>query len=79
MFVRNCWYVAGRHYGLPPGQIIPRTIIGENLALYRRQDGGVVAIEDRCCHRLRAPLPQAFGGAFQTRSTSSPMKIGEFE
>lgn len=55
MFVRNCWYVAGWDYDLPPGKLIARTIIGEALALYRRQDGGVVAIEDRCCHR-HAPL-----------------------
>jgi vanillate O-demethylase monooxygenase subunit len=54
MFVRNCWYVAGWDYELPAGKVIARTIIGQALALYRRQDGGVVAVEDRCCHRLAA-------------------------
>ena len=30
-------------------------IIGEPLILYRRKDGGVTVMEDRCCHRF-APL-----------------------
>lgn len=34
---------------------MPITILGEPLVLYRRQDSRVVALEDRCCHRL-APL-----------------------
>jgi len=55
MFVRNCWYVVGWDYELDEKAIIARTIIGEPLVLYRRSDGSIVALEDRCCHR-QAPL-----------------------
>ncbi len=57
MFVRNCWYVAGWDIDLPQGELIARTIINEPIVLYRTGDGGVVALADRCCHRL-APLSQ---------------------
>ncbi len=36
-------------------QIFGRIILGQPVALYRREDGGAVALEDRCCHR-RVPL-----------------------
>lgn len=55
MFVRNCWYVAGWDHELVAGQIISRSIINEVIALYRAENGSVVALEDRCCHRF-APL-----------------------
>ncbi|MDD3447271.1 MAG: aromatic ring-hydroxylating dioxygenase subunit alpha [Zavarzinia sp.] len=54
MFVKNCWYVAGWDYDLPQGKVLARTIIDQPLALYRREDGSVVAMEDRCCHRQAA-------------------------
>ena len=55
MWVRNAWYVAGWRHELAAEGLMARTIIAEPLVLYRRRDGGVVALEDRCCHRL-APL-----------------------
>lgn len=54
-FIRNIWYVAAWSSELGPDRPIARTIAGENLALWRRADGSVVAMEDRCPHRL-APL-----------------------
>ncbi len=54
-FVRNLWYVAAWSHELPVDTPISRTIIGEPLALYRKRDGSVVALEDRCAHR-HAPL-----------------------
>ena len=57
MFIRNCWYVAAWDYELPKGELVARSIINEPIVLYRAQDGGVVALADRCCHRL-APLSQ---------------------
>lgn len=54
-FIRNLWYVAAWSSELEPMRAIGRTIIGEPLALYRRIDGSVVALEDRCPHR-HAPL-----------------------
>lgn len=53
-FVKNAWYVAawsreiGRH-------LLTRTILGESVLLYRREDGMPVALVDRCPHKL-APL-----------------------
>jgi vanillate O-demethylase monooxygenase subunit len=55
MYVRNCWYVAGWDYELKPGELISRTIINEPVVLYRTEDGAVVGLADRCCHRF-APL-----------------------
>ncbi|TAM10832.1 MAG: aromatic ring-hydroxylating dioxygenase subunit alpha [Nevskiaceae bacterium] len=53
MFVRNAWYCAGWDYHLSQGQksLLARKIAGERVVLYRKPDGGVVAMEDRCCHR----------------------------
>jgi phenylpropionate dioxygenase-like ring-hydroxylating dioxygenase large terminal subunit len=56
-FLRNCWYVAAwdRELGRSP---LARTILGEPVVLYRREDGTPVALEDRCCHRS---LPLSIG------------------
>jgi len=54
-FLRNCWYVAGWDHELPADGLMARTIIDEPIVLYRKGDGGVVALEDRCCHR-HAPM-----------------------
>jgi phenylpropionate dioxygenase-like ring-hydroxylating dioxygenase large terminal subunit len=55
MFLHNCWYVAGWSHHFPADQPVTRTMLGEPIALYRNSDGEIVALEDRCCHRL-APL-----------------------
>jgi phenylpropionate dioxygenase-like ring-hydroxylating dioxygenase large terminal subunit len=57
MFLKNCWYVAARSEELPrhPDHLLSRLLLNEPVVMYRRTDGGVVALEDRCCHR-RAPL-----------------------
>src|SRR5436190_22179122 len=55
MWVRNAWYVAGWSHEFAPGAIHARTLIDQPIALYRTADGGLVALEDRCCHRF-APL-----------------------
>lgn len=54
-FIRNTWYVAAWSHELGEDAPIGRTILGEPVALYRKADGTVVAIEDRCPHR-HAPL-----------------------
>lgn len=53
-FVRNAWYPAAWTRDIGRG-LTPRTILGDQVVLYRRQDGTVVALEDLCPHRL-APL-----------------------
>ena len=55
MFLRNFWYVAGWSHQVAEGQIVPRTIIGEPIVLYRTSRGSLTVLEDRCCHRF-APL-----------------------
>jgi len=54
MFLRNYWYVAAwdDEVGSVP---LARKVLGEDIVLYRKRDGGVVALEDRCAHR-RLPL-----------------------
>jgi len=55
-FVRNAWYCAGWDYDFSQakGAVVARKIAGERLVLYRKPDGGVVAMEDRCPHRHAA-------------------------
>jgi phenylpropionate dioxygenase-like ring-hydroxylating dioxygenase large terminal subunit len=56
-FLRNSWYVAAwdREVDRHP---LGRTLLGEPVVLYRNSNGGVVALEDRCCHRQ---LPLSMG------------------
>ena len=54
-YVRNAWYVAAWSEGISQGQLVGLTIMGEPIAFYRKADGLVAAIEDRCPHRF-APL-----------------------
>jgi len=56
-FVRNAWYVAG--WGSEFGEELRRvTVIEENMVMFRDSGGNVVALEDRCPHRL---LPLSHG------------------
>jgi vanillate O-demethylase monooxygenase subunit len=54
-YVRNAWYVAAWADGIGDGRLVPCTIMDEPIVLYRKADGHVAAIEDRCAHRF-APL-----------------------
>ncbi len=54
-FLRNAWYVAMFSSDLAEGQLVRRTILNEPILFFRREDGGVAAIIDRCSHRM-APL-----------------------
>jgi phenylpropionate dioxygenase-like ring-hydroxylating dioxygenase large terminal subunit len=54
MFLRDHWYVAAFDDEVG-NSLLARTILGEALVLFRRADGGIVALEDRCAHR-RLPL-----------------------
>lgn len=51
-FLRNSWYVAMFSSHLVDGQLMHRTILNEPILFYRKEDGGVAAIADRCSHRL---------------------------
>lgn len=56
MFLKNAWYVAAWESELADGPL-GRTILNEPVVLFRTPDG-VVALEDRCCHRA---LPLSLG------------------
>jgi phenylpropionate dioxygenase-like ring-hydroxylating dioxygenase large terminal subunit len=49
--LRNCWYLTLIGRDLEPGQVRPRTILGEPIVVGRRHDGGVFALRDICPHR----------------------------
>ncbi len=55
MFIRNTWYVAAWSHEVESEALFARVITGIPVLLYREGGGGVVALEDRCCHR-GAPL-----------------------
>jgi phenylpropionate dioxygenase-like ring-hydroxylating dioxygenase large terminal subunit len=60
MYLMNAWYVAGwssEFTNKPMG----RTYLDEPIVLYRGQNGRVVALEDRCCHRA---MPLSHGEVF---------------
>jgi vanillate O-demethylase monooxygenase subunit len=49
-FVRNEWYVVS--FGHELGRsLLKRRVLGQRLALFRKQDGTPVALDDRCAHR----------------------------
>src|ERR1700674_1138997 len=55
VYLRNAWYVAAWSDDLGDGQLLGRTIMKQPIVLYRKSDGNVAALEDRCPHRF-APL-----------------------
>jgi phenylpropionate dioxygenase-like ring-hydroxylating dioxygenase large terminal subunit len=54
MYLRNHWYVAA-YSSEVSRKPLGRVMLGEPVVLYRKEDGSVVALEDRCAHR-RLPL-----------------------
>ena len=54
-FLRNAWYVAMWGEDLAPEQVVGRTILNEAIAIFRKADGSLSALTDRCAHRF-APL-----------------------
>lgn len=57
MFLKNAWYVAALQHEVDRGLHATR-MLGEDLVLYRREDGAVAALEDACPHRK---LPLSMG------------------
>jgi vanillate O-demethylase monooxygenase subunit len=55
-FVRNTWYPAAFSSDIADAPV-RRTIIGENVVLYRRTDKSIAALDDLCPHRM-LPLSQ---------------------
>ena len=51
MFLKNCWYVAGPVDEFAD-DIVSRRICDRLIAIYRKGDGTLTALEDRCPHRF---------------------------
>ena len=50
-FIHDAWYVAG--WASEFGEDLRRvTILATHLVMYRTSEGDVIALEDRCPHRL---------------------------
>lgn len=63
MYLRNAWYVAAWSSEIGR-ELTKRTMLGENIVLYRTHDGRVAALEDACCHRK---LPLSMGVLIEDR------------
>jgi len=75
MWIRNAWYVAAWSHEVTGDGLLARTIANEPLVLYRTGAGSVVAMEDRCCHRL-APLSMGRREGDDLRCMYHGMKFG---
>src|SRR5438105_1783594 len=54
-YLRNAWYVAALADEVQSGVLFHRTLLGDSVLMYRKQNGEAVAMRDRCPHRF-APL-----------------------
>ena len=54
-FLRNAWYAATWSNNLVKSTPVAKTILNEQVVLFRIKDGSPVALKDKCCHR-GAPL-----------------------
>ncbi len=57
MFLRNAWYVGAWGTEVGRQNLLRRTLLGEPVMFYRREDGAPVALADKCAHR-HAPLSE---------------------
>ncbi len=51
LLLPDFWYLATAGSGLASGKVLPMTLLGHEVLLGRRRDGGVFAFADRCPHR----------------------------
>nr|WP_173276925.1 MULTISPECIES: aromatic ring-hydroxylating dioxygenase subunit alpha [unclassified Sphingomonas]AJW29591.1 Vanillate O-demethylase oxygenase subunit [Sphingomonas sp. JE1] len=54
-FLKNAWYAAGWPDELNDGKLVGRRFLNEPVVMFRKSDGTVAAMGDRCPHRF-APL-----------------------
>ena len=55
MFLRKCWYAVGWSADFGPDCFETRTVLGEDLLVFRLANGELRVLDDRCSHRA-APL-----------------------
>ncbi len=65
-YLRNCWYAACWPSELDGTRPLARKLLGEDIIIFRTEDGELVALHDRCPHRF-APLSmgEVMGEAIQ--------------
>lgn len=51
-YLRNAWYMAAWDSEIQSQAIFHRTLLNEPIAFFRRRDGEVAALHDRCPHRF---------------------------
>ncbi|AZE48375.1 Vanillate O-demethylase oxygenase subunit [Pseudomonas chlororaphis] len=51
-FIRNAWYAACQSQQVRSGEMFHRVLLEEPVVFYRKQDGSLVALRDRCPHRF---------------------------
>lgn len=51
-YLRNAWYMAAWADDIKAGELFNRTLLDEPVVFYRRQNGTVSALHDRCPHRF---------------------------
>lgn len=50
-FASDDWFAVGGSEGLPPGAVMPATILGKELVVWRDRQGEAHAWPNRCAHR----------------------------
>ncbi|PPR09359.1 MAG: Toluene-4-sulfonate monooxygenase system iron-sulfur subunit TsaM1 [Alphaproteobacteria bacterium MarineAlpha11_Bin1] len=64
-FIKNTWYAAAESSEVTD-KLLGRTICGDPVVLFRKENGAPAALEDRCCHRhLPLSLGKRVGNAVQ--------------
>jgi phenylpropionate dioxygenase-like ring-hydroxylating dioxygenase large terminal subunit len=51
IFLKNCWYVGAKADELDEA-VVGRKICDQLIAIFRKEDGSIAALEDRCPHRF---------------------------
>ncbi len=51
-FIKNAWYVACWSDDVKEGELFHRKLLDEPVVFYRKQNGEVAALQDRCPHRF---------------------------
>lgn len=75
MYLRNCFYMAGWSSDFGAELVTQVLLLGEPIVLYRRTDGTLAALEDRCCHRA-APLSKGRREGDDLRCMYHGLKFG---
>lgn len=73
-WIRNAWYVAAWDHEVGPDPLA-RQLLGVPVVLWRKLDGGVVALRDACPHRL-LPLSMGIKEGDSLRCRYHGLKIG---